>query len=109
MAPANFWWKNVWPGRPRKCLTLYRSGIAMAADRAEDCFGKKSVPAANHRSYYGSVVNWAKWVDRGSFWVQMQVHGKPGSSLLVVEHGSEKAKPGRKDFDRNQLKASGEE
>jgi hypothetical protein len=39
----------------------------------------------------------------------VKVLGKPGSSLLVVERGTEKAKLGRKDFDLNQPQAQGAE
>ncbi|HVH85186.1 MAG TPA: hypothetical protein VM912_00580, partial [Terriglobales bacterium] len=43
----------------------------------------------------------------GGVWTAMQVEakqqGKPGSSLLVIETGSGKAKLGRKDFDISQF------
>jgi hypothetical protein len=40
--------------------------------------------------------------------VEAKLQGKPGSSILVIEGGSVKAKLGRKDFDISQSSAPGE-
>ena len=40
--------------------------------------------------------------------VEVKVQGRPGSSLLVIENGTEKAKLGPKDFDLNQPATQGE-
>ncbi len=40
--------------------------------------------------------------------IEVKVQGKPGSSLLMIENGTEHAKLGRKDFDLNQPATEGE-
>jgi hypothetical protein len=40
--------------------------------------------------------------------VEAKLPGKPGSSILVIERGSGKAKLGRKDFDISQFSAQRE-
>lgn len=104
---------------------------------ARDCFVLKSEPGAEDRSYYESVTSWidrdilypvhVQKVVRESrqqkdftyfglrqnsgVWsasqVEVKVMGKPGSSLLIIERGSAKAKLARKDFDI-QAEAEGE-
>jgi hypothetical protein len=105
---------------------------------ARDCFVIKSVPGGDDRSYYESATSWLDRnifypvhvlkVVRGSqeqkdftyyglrqnsgMWsasqIEVKVQGKPGSSLLIIENGSAKAKLGRKDFDLGQA-APGEQ
>jgi hypothetical protein len=41
--------------------------------------------------------------------VEAKLQGKPGSSILVIERGSAKAKLERKDFDLSQSSAQGED
>lgn len=106
---------------------------------ARDCFVIKSAPGGDDRSYYGSVTSWIDRdivfpvhvlkVIRGSqqqkdftyyglrqtsgVWsasqVEVKVQGKPGSSLLIIDNGSPKAKLGRKDFDLGQVASQGEQ
>jgi hypothetical protein len=96
---------------------------------ARDCFVIKSAPSADDRSFYSSVTSWidraifypvhvTKTVrgtgaqkdftyfglrQNSGVWsasqVEVRVQGKPGSSLLIIENGTEKAKLQRKDFD----------
>jgi hypothetical protein len=96
---------------------------------ARDCFVIKSVPGAEDRSFYASVTSWidrtifypvhvTKTVrgtgaqkdftyfglrQNSGVWsasqVEVKVQGRPGSSLLIIENGTEKAKLQRKDFD----------
>jgi Outer membrane lipoprotein-sorting protein len=106
---------------------------------ARDCFILKSVPGADDRSHYTSVVS---SIDRTIFYpvtvvkteagsgarkefsseglretsgvwsasqVEVKVSGKTGSSLLVIERGSAKARLTLKDFDFNQPPVHGEE
>ena len=105
---------------------------------ARDCFVLKSVPGSQDRTYYDSVTSWidrsilfpvhvVKTVrgtgqqkefiyyglrQLGGVWsatqVEAKVQGKPGSSILVIEGGSGKAKLGRKDFDISQSSAQAE-
>ncbi len=105
---------------------------------ARDCYVLKSIPGAEDRSYYGSVIS---WIDQEIFYpvhvvktlrgsgqqkdfvsfglrrnngvwsasqIEVKVQGKPGSSLLMIENGTEHAKLGRKDFDLNQPATEGE-
>ena len=112
--------------------------LAPAKYGARDCYVLKSTPGADDRTYYGSVTSWidreifypvhvvktlrgtGRQKDfiyyglrqNGGVWsasqVEVKVQGKPGSSLLVIENGTAKAKLGRKDFDLNQPVAHGE-
>ncbi len=125
MVEDHLFWKN------QELLTPARYG-------ARDCFVLKSEPGAEDRSYYGSVTSWidrdifypvhvektlrgtGQQKDFVSFglrqnsgvWsasqVEVKMQGKPGSSLLVIESGTEKAKLGRKDFDLDQPVNQGE-
>jgi hypothetical protein len=125
MVEGHFFWKN------QDLLAPVKYG-------ARDCFVLKSEPGAEDRSYYGSVTSWIDrdtfypvHVEKtlrgtgqqkdfvsfglrqnGGVWsasqVEVKVQGKPGSSLLVIESGTEKAKLGRKDFDLNQPLNQGE-
>jgi len=106
---------------------------------ARDCVNLKSVPGADDRSHYSSVVS---SIDRSIFFpvlvvktvkgtearkefsseglrqtsgvwsasqVEVKVTGKLGSSLLIIERGSAKARLGPKDFAFNQPPMHGEE
>ena len=125
MVEGHFFWKD------QQLLAPARYG-------ARDCFVLKSEPGTEDRSYYGTVTSWidrdifypvhvektvratGQQKDFVSFglrqnsgvWsasqVEVKVHGKPGSSLLMIESGTEKAKLGRKDFDLNQPVNQGE-
>jgi len=105
---------------------------------ARDCYVLKSIPGPEDRSYYGSVISWIDqetfypvhvvktlrasgqqkdFVSIGlrrnnGVWsasqIEVKMQGKPGSSLLMIENGTEKAKLGRKDFDLNQPATQGE-
>jgi hypothetical protein len=116
---GQFFWKN-------------QDFLAPAKYGARDCFVLKSVPSSEDRSQYGSVTSWidrqifypvhvTKAV-RGTgeqkdftyfglrqtsgVWsasqLEVMVQGRPGSSLLLIERGSPKAKLTRKDFDLHQ-------
>jgi Outer membrane lipoprotein-sorting protein len=99
---------------------------------ARDCLVLKSMPGSQNRTYYDSITSWidrgilfpvhvVKTLRRtgrqkefiyyglrqvGGVWsatqVEAKLQGKPGSSILVIEGGSAKAKLGRKDFDIGQ-------
>jgi len=105
---------------------------------ARDCFVLKSMSSSQDRTYYDSVTSWIdrgilypvhvvktlrgtgrqkeftyyglRQVD--GVWsatrVEAKLQGKPGSSILVIERGSGKAKLGRKDFDISQSSAQRE-
>ena len=96
---------------------------------ARDCFVIKSAVAADDRSFYSSVTSWidrtifypvhvTKTVrgtgaqkdftyfglrQNSGVWsasqLEVKLQGKPGSSLLIIENGTDKAKLQRKDFD----------
>lgn len=116
MVENEFFWKNQQLEAPQKY-------------GARDCFVLKSAPGAQDRSQYDSVTSWIDrtilfpvhavktlhgtgqqkefiYYDLrqvGGTWsasrVEAKQQGKPGSSILVVETGSPKAKLTRKDFD----------
>jgi len=113
--------------------------LAPAKYGVRDCFVLKSTPSAEDHSQYASVTSWidrqifypvhVTKTERGSgeqkdftyfglrqtsgVWsasqVEVKMQGKPGSSLLVIERGSPKAKLTRKDFDLSQPSAQGEQ
>ena len=119
MVENEFFWKN------QQLLAPEKYG-------ARDCFVLKSAPGAQDRSQYDSVTSWIDrsilfpvhavktlhgsgqqkefiYYDLrqvGGAWsasrVEAKQQGKPGSSILVVETGSPKAKLTRKDFDITQ-------
>jgi hypothetical protein len=125
MVDNQFFWKT------QELLTPEKYG-------ARDCFVLKSVSGAQDRTYYDSVTSWIdrsilypvhvvktlrgtgqqkefiyyglRQVD--GVWsathVEAKLPGKPGSSILVIERGSGKAKLGRKDFDISQFSAQRE-
>ena len=116
MVEGQFFWKN------QQLLAPEKYG-------ARDCFVLKSTPGAQDRTHYDSVTSWIDrrilfpvhevktlrgsgqqkefiYYDLrqvGGQWsasrVEATQQGKPGSSILVVETGSAKAKLTRKDFD----------
>jgi hypothetical protein len=116
MVEGQFLWKD------QELLPAAKYGV-------RDCFVLKSAPGGEDRSFYQSVTSWIDRdifypvhvlkVVRGSqqqkdftyfglrqssgVWsasqVEVKVLGKPGSSLLIIERGSAKAKLARKDFD----------
>jgi hypothetical protein len=116
MVEGQFFWKT------QELLPAAKYG-------ARDCFVLKSAPGGDDRSFYESVTSWIDRdiyypvhvlkVVRASqqqkdftyfglrqtsgIWsasqVEVKVQGKPGSSLLIIERGSAKAKLQRKDFD----------
>lgn len=119
MVENEFFWKN------QQLLAPEKYG-------ARDCIVLKSAPGAQDRSQYDSVTSWIDrsilfpvhavktlhgtgqqkefiYYDLrqvGGAWsasrVEAKQQGKPGSSILVVETGSPKAKLTRKDFDITQ-------
>jgi hypothetical protein len=125
MVENQFFWKN------QEALPPEKYG-------ARDCFVLKSKPGAQDRTYYDSVTTWidrnilfpvhvVKTLrgtgqqkeflyfglrQVGGLWsatqVEAKVSGKPGSSMLVIEGGSGKAKLGSKDFDLSQFSAQDE-
>ena len=125
MVESQFFWKNQELLAPEKY-------------RARDCFVLKSMSGSQDQTYYDSVTSWidrgilypvhAVKTLRGTgqqkefiyyglrqvggVWsatqVEAKLQGKPGSSILVIEGGSVKAKLGRKDFDISQSSAPGE-
>ncbi len=125
MVENHFFWKN------QEALPPEKYG-------ARDCFVLKSKPGSQERTYYDSVTTWidrgilfpvhmVKTLrgtgqqkeflyfglrQIGGLWSATQVEakqqGKPGSSMLVIEGGSGKAKLGRKDFDLSQFSAQDE-
>jgi hypothetical protein len=126
MVENQFFWKNQELLAPEKC-------------GARDCFVLKSVSGSQDRTYYDSVTSWidrnivfpvhvvkkARGAGQqkeftyyglrqvSGVWsatnVEAKVQGKPGSSILVIERGSAKAKLARKDFDLSQSNAEGED
>jgi hypothetical protein len=125
MVESQFFWKN------QELLAPEKYG-------ARDCFVLKSMPGSQDRTYYDSVTSWidrdilypVHVVKRlrgtrqqkefiyyglrqvGGVWsatqVEAKLQGKTGSSILVIERGSEKANLGRRDFDISQSIAPGE-
>src|SRR5215469_3443540 len=125
MVENQFFWKNQEPLPPEKY-------------GARDCLVLKSKSGPQDRTYYDSVTSWidrsvlypvhvVKTLrgtgqqkeflyyglrQVGGVWsatqVEAKLQGKPGSSILVVEGGSGKAKLGLKDFDLSQLGARGD-
>lgn len=125
MVENQFFWKN------QESLPPEKFG-------ARDCFVLKSKSGSQDRTYYDSVTTWIdrgilfpvhvvktlrgtgqkkEFVyyglrQVGGLWsatqVEAKLQGKPGSSLLVVEGGSGKAKLGPKDFDLRQFSAQDE-
>src|SRR6202167_5060015 len=122
MVESQFFWKN------QQLLAPEKYG-------ARDCFVLKSMPGPQERTYYDSVTTWIdrsilfpvhvvkglrgtkqqkEFIyyglrQVGGVWsatqVEAKLQGKPGSSILVIEAGSAKAKLGRKDFDINRSSA----
>jgi hypothetical protein len=120
MVESQFFWKN------QELLASERYG-------ARDCFVLKSKPGPQDRTHYDSVTSWIdrgilfpvrgmktlrgtgqqkEFIyyglrQVGGAWsasqVEAKLHGKPGSSILVIETGSGKANLGRKDFDISQF------
>jgi hypothetical protein len=116
MVENQFFWKNQEALPPEKYGT-------------RDCLVLKSKPGSQDRTYYDSVTSWIdrsilypvhvvktlrgagqqkEFIyyglrQVGGVWsatqVQAKLQGKPGSSMLVIEGGSGKAKLGPKDFD----------
>ena len=119
MVESQFFWKH-------------QDFLAPEKYGARDCFVLKSVSGAEDRTYYASVTSWIdrgilfpvhvmktlrgtgqqkEFIyyglrQVGGVWsatrVEAKYLGKPGSSILVMEAGSAKAKLGRKDFDIGQ-------
>jgi hypothetical protein len=124
MVENQFFWKN------QQLLPPSKYG-------ARECFVLKSIPGSQDRTYYDSITSWIDHgilfpvhvvkTLRGSgqqkefiyyglrqvsgLWSATQVEakqqGKPGSSMLVIEGGSGKAKLGTKDFDISQSGTQG--
>src|SRR5215472_1163869 len=116
MVESQFFWKN------QELLTPEKYG-------ARDCFVLKSTPGPQDKSHYDSVKSWIdrsilfpvhevktlhgtgeqkEFIYYGlrqidGAWsasqVEAKVQGKQGSSMLVIEGGSGRAKLGMKDFD----------
>jgi hypothetical protein len=125
MVESQFFWKK------QELLVPEKYG-------ARDCFVLKSTPGSQERTYYDSITSWidrgilfpvhvVKTLHGtgqqkefiyyglrqvGGVWsatqVEAKLQGKPGSSILVIEAGSAKAKLGRKDFDIGQSGAQAE-
>jgi len=125
MVENQFFWKNQEVVPPEKC-------------GARDCLVLKSKPGSQDRTYYDSVTSWIdrgilypvhvvktlRGTEQqkefiyyglrqvGGVWsatqVQAKLQGKPGSSMLVIDGGSGKAKLGPKDFDLTQFSNQGE-
>src|SRR6266481_3447111 len=119
MVENQFFWKN------QEALPPEKYG-------ARDCFVLKSKSGSQDRTYYDSVTSWIdrgilypvhvvktlrgtgqqkEFIyyglrQVGGVWsatqVEAKLQGKPGSSILVIEGGSAKAKLRRKDFDIGQ-------
>jgi hypothetical protein len=115
LVDGQFFWKSQTVLDPAKC-------------GARDCFVLKSIPAPEDHSQYASVTSWidnkifypihvVKTVratgeqrdflyeglrQSSGVWsanqIEVKIVGKPGSSLLIIERGSAKAKLVRKDF-----------
>jgi hypothetical protein len=116
MVESQFFWKD-------------QELLAPAKYGPRDCFVLKSMSGSQDRTYYASVTSWIdrgilypvhvvktlrgtgqqkEFIyyglrQEGGVWSATQVEsklpGKLGSSILVIERGSAKAKLGRKDFD----------
>jgi hypothetical protein len=125
MVENQFFWKN------QESLPPEKYG-------ARDCFVLKSKPGSQDRTYYDSVTTWidrgilfpvhvVKTLrgtgqqkeflyyglrQVGGLWsatqVEAKAQGKLGSSILVIEGGSGKAKLARKDFELSQFSAQDE-
>ena len=125
MVENQFFWKNQEVLPPEKYGT-------------RDCLVLKSKPGSQDRTYYDSVTSWIdrsilypvhvvktlrgtgqqkEFIyyglrQVGGVWsatqVQAKLQGKPGSSMLVIEGGSGKAKLGPKDFDLTHFSNHGE-
>ena len=125
MVENQFFWKNQEVLPPEKYGT-------------RDCLVLKSKPGSQDRTYYDSVTSWIdrsilypvhvvktlrgtgqqkEFIyyglrQVGGVWsatqVQAKLQGKPGSSMLVIEGGSGKAKLGPKNFDLTQFSNHGE-
>jgi len=119
MAESQFFWKN------QELLAPEKYG-------ARDCFVLKSTPGPQDRTHYDSVTSWIdrgilfpvhvvktlrgtgqqkEFVYYGlrqidGAWsasqVEAKLQGKPGSSMMVIEGGSGRAKLSLKDFDISQ-------
>jgi hypothetical protein len=115
MLESQFFWKH------QELLAPEKYG-------ARDCFVLKSMSAAQDQTYYGSVTSWIdrsilfpvhvvktpraagpqkEFVyyglrqvdgDWSASRVEASLQGEPGSSILIIERGSGKAKLGPKDF-----------
>jgi hypothetical protein len=126
MVENQFFWKNQEVLPPEKYGT-------------RDCLVLKSRPGSQDRTYYDSVTSWIdrsilypvhvvktlrgagqqkEFIyyglrQVGGVWsatqVQAKLQGKPGSSMLVIEGGSGKAKLGPKDFDLTRFSNQGAE
>jgi hypothetical protein len=124
MVESQFFWKN------QELLAPEKYG-------ARDCFVLKSTPSPQDRTHYDSVTSWIdrsilfpvhvvktlhgtgqqkEFVYYGlrqvdGAWsasqVEAKLQGKPGSSMMVIEGGSGKAKLSLKDFDLSQSGAQG--
>jgi hypothetical protein len=124
MVESQFFWKN------QQLLPPAKYG-------ARDCFVLKSMSSPQDRSHYDSVTSWIdrsilfpvhvvktlhgtgqqkEFVYYGlrqvdGAWsasqVEAKLQGKPGSSMMVIEGGSGKAKLSLKDFDLSQSPAQG--
>ena len=111
--------------------------LAPAKYGARDCFVLKSTPGPQDRTHYDSVTSWIdrkilfpvhvtktlhgtgqqkdfvyyglRQVDGAwsATQVEAKLQGKPGSSLMVIEGGSGKAKLALKDFDISQFGVQG--
>src|ERR1700692_2833279 len=125
MVESQFFWKN------QQLLAPEKYG-------ARDCFVLKSMPGPQDRTHYDSATSWIdrgilypvhvvktlrgtgqqkEFIyyglrQVGGVWsatqVEAKLQGKPGSSVLIIEGGSGKAKLGRKDFDISQPSAQRE-
>ncbi|HET7108038.1 MAG TPA: outer membrane lipoprotein-sorting protein [Candidatus Acidoferrum sp.] len=124
MVENQFFWKN------QEALPPEKFG-------ARDCLVLKSKPGPQDKTYYDSVTTWidrgilfpvhvVKTIrgtgqqkeflyfglrQVGGVWsatqVEAKVQGKPGSSMMVIEGGSGKAKLGAKDFEVGPFSAQG--
>ena len=125
MVESQFFWKH------QELLAPEKYG-------ARDCFVLKSISGPQDQTYYDSVTSWIdrgilypvhvvkklrgtgqqkEFIHYGlrqvgGVWTATQVEakleGKPGSSILVIEGGSAKAKLGSKDFDISRSSSQGE-
>jgi Outer membrane lipoprotein-sorting protein len=125
MVESQFFWKK------QELLAPEKYG-------ARDCYVLKSMPGLQDETYFDSVTSWIdrgilfpvhvvktlrgtgqqkEFIyyglrQVGGVWsatqVEAKLQGKLGSSILVIEGGSAKAKLGRKDFDIGQSGAQAE-